>query len=91
MRLVLNEIKAEELINKKYWLIPLILKQIIWKIDWFLMATDSAPWIYWSFNILKKCYSAFKNKQYYKTITTPIDICLNYCNLNLIWINYMFY
>ena len=51
MKLVLNEIKAEELINKKYWLIPLILKQIIWKIDWFLMATDSAPWIYWSFNI----------------------------------------
>lgn len=31
MKLVLNEIKAEGLINKKYWLIPVILKQIIWK------------------------------------------------------------
>lgn len=30
MKLVLNEIKAEGLINK-YWLISVILEQIIWK------------------------------------------------------------
>ena len=87
MKPVLNKIKAEGLINKKQWLIPVILKQIIWKqIDFLWPKTvhyeNIGVFIFLIVTLLLKINKILKPKQ------LP-SIYLNYNNLNSNWINHV--